>query len=257
MKLLRRIALVATPLAIAALLVAFVALRNRNNDPACEMREFEGSHFIVCTMDTSRHQLRLASQDADGTYLRGFEALDAALGRDARRVRFAMNAGMYNDRGAPIGLYVSEGVEEQRLSLTDGPGNFHMKPNGVFWQGEDGALHVDTSDDYAAMRPAARLATQSGPMLVIDGALHPRIAHDGTSRNVRNGVGVRDTRTAYFVISSGFVSFGRLARFYRDELSCTDALFLDGTVSSLWQPETGRQDDNHALGPMIVALNRH
>ena len=93
-------------------------------------------------------------------------------------------------------------------------------------------------------------------MLVIDGELHPRFAEDGASRFVRNGVGLRDAHTAYFVISSGMVSFGRFARFFRDELHCRDALFLDGTVSSLWAPSIGRSDDNHELGPMVVVLDR-
>ena len=99
-------------------------------------------------------------------------------------------------------------------------------------------------------------ATQSGPMLVIDGELHPRFAEDGASRLMRNGVGARDGRTAYFVISGGFVSFGRFARFFRDELGCTDALFLDGSVSCLWAPSLGRNDQDHALGPMVVVLDR-
>ncbi|HYD88439.1 MAG TPA: phosphodiester glycosidase family protein [Vitreimonas sp.] len=222
----------------------------------CETREFEGSRFVVCTFDPARHDLRLASRAGDGRYLRSFEALAAELGRDARNVRFAMNAGMFNHAGAPIGLYVEDGQTERALSRTDGPGNFHMKPNGVFWQGEDGAVHVDTSDAYAEAAPAPRWATQSGPMLVIDGELHPRFSHDGASRNLRNGVGVDEGGKAYFVISSGFVSFGRFARFFRDELECADALFLDGSVSSLWAPSLERRDDTQSLGPMLVVLER-
>jgi uncharacterized protein YigE (DUF2233 family) len=230
--------------------------RGEREPPPCVAREFEGSRFIVCTYDARRDELRLVSQDADGNYLRGFQALGADLGRDANRVRFAMNAGMYNDAGAPIGLYIAEGEQHRRISLAEGPGNFHMMPNGVFWQDEDGAVHVDTSQTFAAEPRAARWATQSGPMLVIDGELHPQIQHDGPSRNMRNGVGVRDERTAYFVISSGVVSFGRFARFFRDELECDDALFLDGNVSSLWAPSMDRQDERADLGPLVVVLSR-
>jgi uncharacterized protein YigE (DUF2233 family) len=163
---------------------------------------------------------------------------------------------MYNDAGAPIGLYVSDGEQQHAISLTDGPGNFHLKPNGVFWQGQDGALHIEPSDVYARELREPRWATQSGPMLLIDGEMHPRFAEDGASRFVRNGVGVRDAHTAYFVISSGMVSFGRFARFFRDDLHSRDALFFDGTVSSLWAPSIGRDDDNHELGPMVVVLDR-
>lgn len=247
---------IVTIVGLLAALALFIIPRLESRDTACEVREFETSRFIVCSFDPRRQDMRLYSRASEGGYLRGFEALQQELGADARRVRFAMNAGMYNDAGAPIGLYVQDGDEQKSISLTDGPGNFHLKPNGVFWQGEDGALHIDLSEAYAHEARAPRWATQSGPMLLIDGALHPRIAEDGASRFIRNGVGLADQNTAYFVISSGFVSFGRFARFFRDELNCRDALFLDGTVSSLWAPSVGRYDDNHELGPMVVVLNR-
>lgn len=247
-------ALVALALVIAGAVLLAVQGSRAQPEPACSSRDFEGSRFIVCTYTAQRDELRLASRDRRGAPLRTFEALEAALGRDARRVRFAMNAGMFNAAGAPIGLYIADGVEHQPISLTDGPGNFHMKPNGVFWLAQDGGVHVDASHEFAAAAPQARWATQSGPMLLLNGAMHPRFSEDGASRLMRNGVGVRDNRTAYFVISSGFVSFGRFARFFRDELDCTNALFLDGSVSSLWAPELNRQDDDHRLGPMVVVL---
>lgn len=250
-------ALVALIVIVAGVALLSARASRAQTEPACVAHAFEGSRFIVCAFDAERDELRLVSRGADGRRLRSFEALQAELGRDARRVRFAMNAGMYNSAGAPIGLFIADGEEHAPLSLTDGPGNFHMKPNGVFWQGGDGRVQVDTSDAFAAARPAARWATQSGPMLLIDGAMHPRFAEDGASRYTRNGVGVRgDGARAYFVISAGFVSFGRFARFFRDALGCADALYLDGSVSSLWAPELDRMDDDHEFGPMVVVLNR-
>lgn len=248
---------VATIVGLLAAAALFVLPHMRDRNAPCAVHEFESSRFIVCTFDARRQDMRLFSRaGAGGGYLRSFEAVQQELGADASRVRFAMNAGMFNDAGAPIGLYIQEGDEQKAISLTDGPGNFHLKPNGVFWQSENGALHISVSEDFATEAPAARWATQSGPMLVINGAMHPRFADDGVSRFVRNGVGLRDQHTAYFVISTGFVSFGRFARFFRDELHCSDALFLDGTVSSLWAPSVGRFDDNHALGPMVVIMER-
>ena len=93
-------------------------------------------------------------------------------------------------------------------------------------------------------------------MLVIDGALHPRIQPDGPSQLIRNGVGVRDDHTAVFVISQGPISFGRFARFFRDSLHCPNALFLDGTISGLWAPALQRKDGAHPMGPMLVVLAR-
>lgn len=247
---------IATVVGLLAATALFFLPRLETRNAPCEVREFESSRFIVCTFDARRQDMRLYSRASGGGYLRSFEALQTELGEQSHNVRFAMNAGMFNDAGAPIGLYVENGDEQKSISLTDGPGNFHLKPNGVFWQGQDGALHITVSEHYARDAQQVRWATQSGPMLLIDGALHPRIAEDGTSRFIRNGVGLRDGRTAYFVISSGFVSFGRFARFFRDELRCRDALFLDGTVSSIWAPSVGRYDDNHELGPMVVVMDR-
>ena len=220
--------------------------------PACEPVEFEGSRFTVCRLDPTRHELRLAASGADGKPLFTFGNLAKLLGPASARVSFAMNAGMYDLRGRPIGLYVEDGVEGHRLNRREGHGNFHLLPNGVFWQDGSG-FHVATTETFATTAPeGVRYATQSGPMLVIDGALHPRITADGPSRKIRNGVGVTADGQPVFVISDDKVSFGKLARLFRDQLGCPNALFLDGFVSSLWDAASGRFDQDVPLGPMIV-----
>ena len=223
---------------------------------ACESRSFEGSAFTVCPYDARTDELRLVLSGADGKPLRSLAALQAALGAEAVRVSFAMNAGMYDEEGDPIGLYVEQGKPLARLNLRSGPGNFHLLPNGVFAADADGSVSVTTSPAFAKRKAKPLWATQSGPMLVIGGKLHPKFDHDGPSQLVRNGVGVKDSRTAYFVISDFGVSFGRFARFFRDVLGCRDALYLDGTVSSLWEPAAGRQDPYSSLGPMVVVLRK-
>ena len=156
----------------------------------------------------------------------------------------------------PIGLYVEDGRELHAISLRDGPGNFHMKPNGVFAVGPDGQVAVVRSDRLASLPWQPRWATQSGPMLVIGGRLHPSFQPNGPSLHIRNGVGVDRPGTAWFAISEEPVSFGRFARLFRDALHCPDALFFDGTVSSLWDPAAGRQDDSYPLGPMVAVFRK-
>ena len=192
--------------------------------------------------------------DSGSGPLRSFEALEARLGGEAQALRFAMNAGMYDEQGRPIGLYVENGVPRRRLNLRAGPGNFHLQPNGVFAVDDRGRVSVTPSRLFARTARPVRWATQSGPMLLIGGKLHPRFDADGPSRLVRNGVGVAGSRTAWFAISEEGVSFGRFARLFRDELGCTDALYLDGTVSSLWDPGAGRRDGYSSLGPMIAVF---
>jgi uncharacterized protein YigE (DUF2233 family) len=219
---------------------------------ACEVIIFEGSRFTACRYRRGEDRIELIL-DAENQPIRSFASLQRFLGDRADTLRFAMNAGMFDESGKPIGLYVEHGRERRALNRRDGPGNFHLMPNGVFTIDNVGQVAVVRSDAYRA-RPEIVFATQSGPMMVIDGALHPRISDNGASLNIRNGVGVSAPDTAWFAISEEPVSFGRFARFFRDRLGCPNALFLDGTVSSLWDRPAERQDPNPALGPMVMVF---
>jgi len=191
--------------------------------------------------------------DAGGVPYRSFGALETYLGPRAGDIAFAMNAGMFDERGRPIGLYVEDGRELHRINLREGGGNFHLLPNGVFLVRKSGKAEVVPSHSY---QPSSdiRFATQSGPMLVIDGKIHPKFDPDGESRNIRNGVGIGRDGTLLFVISQDPVSFGKLARFFRDALGARNALYFDGAVSSLWDPAEGRRDTHSEIGPMVVVF---
>ncbi len=186
--------------------------------------------------------------------LGGFEALARALGPGSRRVLFAMNAGMFDPAQGPVGLLVRDGRTEHAAATGVGRGNFYLRPNGVFSVDADGSVHVEETGRFLARAGAPAWATQSGPLLVEVGVLHPKIAEDGPSRVIRNGVGVTGSDEAWFVISEDPVSFGRFARFFRDVLKCPDALYFDGAVSSLWAPGLGRRDRTTGLGPLVVVL---
>jgi uncharacterized protein YigE (DUF2233 family) len=125
----------------------------------------------------------------------------------------------------------------------------------VFWLDRKGWPHVDETGAFATHAANAVWATQSGPLLLSHGATHPAIAPNGVSLNIRNGVGVLG-HAAYFVISDTPVSFGRFARFFKDALGCPDALYLDGSVSSLWAPGLGRLDVREGLGPFVLVIDR-
>jgi len=223
---------------------------------ACSEKRFEGDGFIVCAYEPAHQELRLVSKDNAGDYVRTFAALNASLGKDAARVAFAMNAGMFEESGAPVGLYVQNGEQQHRLITNDGAGNFYLKPNGVFFVDAQGAAHVVATESYAARKGTPQWATQSGPMLLIDNALNPHFQNDGPSHYVRNGAGVTANGETYFAISESSVSFGKFARLFRDVLHCPNALYFDGNVSSLWAPSLGREDHGRALGPMILVLEK-
>ena len=241
--------------ALAVLLAApFLAAPRTAESAECRRVTAEGESYAVCTADLARDRLRLFWRDGAG---KPYESLQR-LAKATPRLAFAMNAGMYHPDLAPVGLYVEEGREVTPASRTNGPGNFHMKPNGVFYVGAGAAPRAGVVETgrYLRLKPRAAFATQSGPMLVIDGRLHPRISEDGPSKKIRNGVGVRDGgRTAVFAISDRPVSFGAFARLFKDELGCANALYLDGSVSALHAPSLNRDDLSfRPLGPMVGAL---
>lgn len=230
--------------------------KSGENDATCRTISFENVDFVDCVAEPGKQDISLVLDGPDGEPLRSLAALKASRKPGDRKVAFAMNAGMFDEDGDPIGLYREPGDERQKLNRREGPGNFHLLPNGVFSVETDG-WHVRTTDAYAARTgPPPRYATQSGPMLVIAGKLHPRITDDGPSKNIRNAVGIDAQGRAHFVISNSPVSFGQIARFFRDKLVCADALFLDGSVSSLWDPAANRLDDNGPLGPLVLVTDR-
>ena len=92
--------------------------------------------------------------------------------------------------------------------------NFFKKPNGVFYIGYGTAGILET-ERFLAERPKANFATQSGPMLIIDGAIHPAFIVNSTDRKMRNGVGVTSPTEVHFVITKDRVSFYEFARFPR------------------------------------------
>jgi uncharacterized protein YigE (DUF2233 family) len=216
------------------------------------MQVFERTRFTVC--DNEGGQLELFAAGPHDTPVHSFTDLSRTL--DVAKVAFAMNAGMFDENGRPIGLAISSPSRlAHKINLRDGPGNFHMKPNGVFKVEIGGRAGISESEPLPVeVLKTVQLATQSGPLLVQHGKLHPKIEPDGQSRLIRNGVGVTAAGRPLFVISEDPVSFGKLARFFRDRLHTPDALYFDGSVSSLWNPPDGRQDSHSQLGPIIVAF---
>ncbi|WP_431310981.1 phosphodiester glycosidase family protein [Methylobacterium nigriterrae] len=219
----------------------------------CRAAESEGEAYTVCIVDLKRLRLRLFWLGTDGL---PYSSLSNLAEKQGAKLSFAMNAGMYDKGQAPVGLYVEEGREMKGVSTANGPGNFHLKPNGIFYVKGERAGVLDTGR-YLKARIKPDFATQSGPMLVIDGHIHPKISADGPSQKIRNGVGVRDDGlTAVFAISERPVSFGAFARLFRDDLGCRNALFLDGSVSSLYAPSLNRSDLSRPLGPLVGAVSR-
>ncbi len=238
------------PLALADQTIAPTAPADRG---PCASREFEETRYVVCRAGAppAKGDMRLYLNDETGAPYGHFARLAETLEARGERLVFAMNAGMYARDRSPVGLYVEDGETLKSANTNDGPGNFHLKPNGVFFVDADGAPGVMETGRFLASGRAPAFATQSGPMLVIDGAIHPRFLPASTSRKRRNGVGVTEDGEAVFVLADAPVNFHEFAVFFRDEIGAPNALYLDGTISRLYAPNLDRNDPGAPMGPIV------
>jgi uncharacterized protein YigE (DUF2233 family) len=216
----------------------------------CSAVKSGDAHYTVCRVDLRRDRLQLFLYDDAGKAFNSFERISQSLATRDQQLAFAMNAGMYREDFTPMGLMVTDGRQIHRLNQATGYGNFYMKPNGVFILSTSGARIVETTA-YPGLAEPAQLATQSGPLLLQAGQVNSALNPQGTSRLIRNGVGIVSPGEVAFAISDDPVTFYEFALLFRDTLRCQEALYLDGNVSSLYSPSLGRADNRVPLGPIF------
>ncbi|HRQ89242.1 MAG TPA: phosphodiester glycosidase family protein [Bacteroidia bacterium] len=230
---------------LLALLLASASAAD-DSPPAPETVEHAGTRYWVQRVDAKRTKIDLYLGEPAGKP-NTFPALEQRLAKQGRRLIFAMNAGIFEGTLLPTGLHIADGKETTPLNLGEFvksregelTPNFYLKPNGVFLIRADGSVAVLESSRYAAAGEKPVLATQSGPLLVAGGSLHPVLQADSTSRRYRNGVGVNRAGEIVFVCSvrdreHGVSNLYRFAELFRDRLDCPDALYLDGDISYLY-----------------------
>ncbi len=235
----------------AALLgLGLFTLASRGEQKQCRDETIAGASYTTCDFAATNSDIRLFLQDRDGQTWGSFTRLAKALEKSGEVLTFAMNAGMYHKDYSPAGLYIENGDRKQKVNVRRGPGNFHLLPNGVFYVSNRGAGVLDTKS-FLRFRGKVIHATQSGPMLVINGRLHPKFRANSESLKIRNGVGSCAGGRIRFAISNEPVTFHAFASLFRDALKCDNALFLDGSVSSLYAPSIKRSDGWRPMGPIV------
>ena len=218
-------------------LAATMACANALAEPRARTVLVDELTYRVVDVDLASDHLELHWKDDAGQPLAGIDRLREWGGARGHTLLFAANAGIYDREFKPLGLHVEEGIALRPLNTTragSGHGNFAMQPNGVFYVDQNGRAGVMTTDHWRERGPRARIASQSGPMLVVDGEINRAFDAGSDSRKWRSGVCAPTPSRVVFAASEAPVSFHAFARLFRDSLGCRDALYLDGTLSRLW-----------------------
>ncbi|TGE24300.1 hypothetical protein E5K00_03540 [Hymenobacter aquaticus] len=208
------------------------------------------SGYVSYEADVRQQELRLCWQDEQNQRLGSLERLTAWLSGQGRTVVFAMNAGMFRPDYSPLGLFIEEDRVVTPLDTAVGAGNFYLQPNGVFYTTVDQQAVVCPTRSFR-YSGRIRYATQSGPMLVVEGRIHPAFTPGSTNRQVRNGVGILPDGQVLLAMSKQKVSLYEFADFFRRR-GCRNALYLDGFVSRAYAPAQGWQQTDGNFGVMLA-----
>ena len=221
-----------------------------NKAPACRPLAYENTDYTICKFDPRHDDIRQFLRGKDGNILGSFDAVNAELAKSGEQLVFAMNGGMYHKDRSPVGLYREDGQTMAKIQTKASSGNFGLLPNGVFYN-HQGQFGVTETKTFMLKSTFPDNATQSGPMLVIDGKLHPKFNKGSTSLKIRNGVGQTKSGEIIFVKSDRPVNFYDFASLFKDELKTPNALYLDGVISRVFSTELGRNDFGAKMGPII------
>ena len=193
---------------------------------------------------TSPEKVRMIWSDQNKVPYRDFAAALPAMQRAGEKPLMLMNGGIFEPGGIPSGLYWEKGVEKHPINLRDAPGNFFLKPNGVFLIRQQKAEVVDATKFVST---GVTYAVQSGPLLLQNGIRHHAFVQNSINRLHRNGVGVDKNGGVIFMMSQRnsqvLPNLYEFAEAFRS-LGCENALFLDGDISQMqWGATLGKSSN--------------
>ena len=212
--------------------------------------KFSNYSFDTYQCDLRKVMVKFYWKNPEGKYLKSLKNLWKQTQKQGQTLIFATNAGMYKANHHPVGLYVNNQQQINPLNLKTKRGNFFLKPNGVFLITTNQEARIVESSQYPENSASVRYATQSGPMLLLNGNIHPKFGKNSPNRNIRSGVGILNKNEVIFAISNQEVTFYEFASFFK-KLGCKNALYLDGHISKMYLPALKRYDDGGNFGVMI------
>lgn len=209
--------------------------------------------FLTYEADLQRQKIELFWKGKDDKTLRSFKTLNSKLGTDGRKAHFIMNGGMYTKERDPQGLYIENGITLSPLETNSGKGNFYLMPNGIFYITKAGKALVSRTGEFVD-KGNIQFATQSGPMLVINGDIHPAFKDGSKNLNIRNGIGILPDGKVLMAMSKKEINFYDFAKFFQEK-GCKNALYLDGFVSRAYYPSENWTHQDGNFGVMIAVLD--
>ena len=209
--------------------------------------------LLIYCIDLKKQNLKFYWKDDTNQPFRNFENLKNWLGKKGQKLVFAMNGGMYKTDNSPLGLYIDSGKTIVSINKASASGNFYLKPNGVFYVTKDNVAAVISTEKFRS-GSSIKYATQSGPMLVIDGKIHSEFKQGSSNLNVRNGVGVLPNGQVIFAMSKQPINLYDFANFFLKS-GCKNALYLDGFVSRTYLPAQNWEQTNGDFGVIIAEVS--
>jgi uncharacterized protein YigE (DUF2233 family) len=186
-------------------------------------------------VDPKIQELNFYWKDDNGKILKTISNLKAWLKTKNKELVFAMNGGMFMQNYTPLGLYIKDQKTITSLNSRTGTGNFYMSPNAVFYITNTNEAYIKRTIDFSTIENV-KSATQSGPMLLVNGVINKEFTKGSSNVNIRNGVGILPNNKILFAISNGKINFYDFAEYCKNA-GCKEALYLDGYVSKMYLPE--------------------
>lgn len=209
----------------------------------------EDERFVSYIVNPKKQNLEFFWKNERGEHFKNAENLISWLKNKNKKLLFSTNGGMYKKDNSPQGLYIENTITKTEIDTSNGNGNFYLKPNGVFYLTTDKNPIICKTEDFVN-NGKIKFATQSGPMLVIDGEIHTALKKNSTNLNIRNGVGILPNNQIVFAISKKEINFYDFAEYFK-KLGCKNALYLDGFVSRTYLPEKNWKQIDGNFGVII------
>ncbi len=215
----------------------------------CRENSTDKKTFDDFIVDPKTANIEFYWKNTDNEIFKSINNLKSNTDKNGKHLRFAMNGGMYEADNKPLGLFITDGKIVTELNTRNAEGNFYLEPNGVFYITADRQAAVVTTENFQN-NGQIKFATQSGPILLVDGNINPLFTQKSDNLYVRNGVCVLADGKIIFSISRLKVNFYDFAAHFQS-LGCQNALYLDGFVSKMYLPEQNLNDLDGDFGVII------